>query len=84
LPVPLEALLLLADLEDALRRGGQFEKAHDGDGVWLLRSAHGDEIAVFKDEHGEEGERSKMSVTIQRICLHAIAVDNTCSEFSPF
>ena len=68
LPVPPEALLLLADVEDALRRGGRFEKAQDGDGVWLLRSADGDEIAVFKDEHDEEGDRSKMSVAIQRGC----------------
>eukprot|EP01051_Picozoa_sp_SAG22_P015130 SAG22_NODE_1936_length_3290_cov_2.130367_1_plen_411_part_00 len=68
LPPPAKSTRLLEDVQAALRSGGGFAPAEEGDGVWIVVGRDGSPVAVWKSNDGEPQDRSNMSAAIERGC----------------
>lgn len=65
---PAAAAELLEDVRESLASGGRFTPAEEGDGVWIISTAAGKPIAVWKSQEEELEDRSNTSTAIEQGC----------------
>lgn len=66
--VPPLSAELLQRVRRTLDGGGRFVPAEEGDGVWIITSASGKPVAVWKASDEERQDRSNTSAAIERGC----------------